>query len=214
MGAGRILWVGDNHKMLKSVLSCIKDAGYEIATAEDELQGLGQLYNKRPDLIIIDGALMGEDNNDPYLRLRESSYTPIIILSNHESQGVRLLELGADSFMKTPPDPRELKARIDSMVNRKHRFDPPTGNGGASGDGQGSTNATKLDSNLTPTEHRISNCLEMNKGQVVEYSSLLKQVWGAKRISLDTLHYYIRRLKAKLSYGGITQLRGVGYFMA
>ena len=214
MGARRILWVGDNHETLKSVISCIKEAGYEIATADDEIQGLGELYDKRTDLIIIDGALMEEDNNDPYLRLRESSYTPIIILGNHDSQGVRLLELGADSFVKTPPDPRELKARIDSMVERKQRFDPPSGPKGASGDGHGGATGNKPTSNLTPTEHRISSCLEMNKGQVIDYASLVNQVWGGKKVSLDTLHYYIRRLKSKLSQGGITQLRGVGYFIA
>lgn len=154
-----------------------------------------------------------DEDNDPYLRLRESSYTPIIILGNHDSQGVRLLELGADSFLKTPPDPHELKARIDSMVKRKHRFDPPSDTKGASGNGHGGANVKKPGSGLTPTEHRISICLEMNKGQVVDYSSLLKQVWGGKRVSLDTLHYYIRRVKTKLSHVGITQLRGVGYFM-
>ena len=212
MGAGRILWVGDNHRSLKSVISCIKESGYELAVADDELQGLGQLYDNCPDLIIIDGALMDDGNNDPYLRLRESSYTPIIILGNHESQGVRLLELGADSFVKTPPDPRELRARIDAMLKRKHRHSPPSDTTGISGNGQ-SASGTKPPSGLTPTEHRISNCLEMNKGQVVDYSHLLDAVWGGKRVSLDTLHYYIRRLKSKLSNAGIRQLRGIGYLM-
>ena len=211
MSAGRILWVGENHKNFQSVISCIKEAGYEIATAENELKGLGQLCAKRTDLIIIDGALMDDDNNDPYLRLRESSYTPIIILGKQDSQGVRLLELGADSFVKTPPDPRELKARIDSMVRRKHRHDRPQDRGGGSGTGDNPPRDTKTASDLTPTEHRISVCLEMNKGHIVDYSSLLKQVWGGRSVSLDTLHYYVRRIKAKLTNVGITQQRGVGY---
>jgi len=213
MSAGRILWVGDNHKTLKSVISCINDAGYEVATADDELQGLNQLYDKCVDLIIIDGSLMDEDNNDPYLRVRESSYTPIIILGRQDSQAVRLLELGADSFVKTPPDPRELKARIDSMVKRKHRADPPRGSSGGSGGGCDPAQKMDPSPNLTPTEHRISSCLEMNKGQVMDYSSLLKAVWGSRSVTLDTLHYYIRRLKVKMSHLGIRQLRGIGYLM-
>jgi len=211
MSEARILWVGDNQRKLADVIAFVEKSGYHVAKAEDIFEGLCKLYERHMDLIIVSKSHVSEDKSDPLIRLRESSYIPIIVLGDG-NDAARILELGADSFMAVPPDARELKARIDSLLRRKGRIVPP---GGKNGSGAGSTHVdtTTEKTNLTPTENRISTCLELNKGRVMNYSQLRKEIWGGRSIGIDTLHYYIRRLKAKLSGSGIAQVRGVGYLM-
>jgi DNA-binding response OmpR family regulator len=58
----------------------------------------------------------------------------------------------------------------------------------------------------------LASCLALNEGQVVSHRQLISEVWGGKAVSHDTLHFYVRRLKQKLSDGSIFGLRGVGYY--
>jgi DNA-binding response OmpR family regulator len=63
---------------------------------------------------------------------------------------------------------------------------------------------------LTSTENRLLFCLESGQGRLFSYSQLLTGVWGGKEVSLNTLHYYVRRLRGKIG-GTIVQVRGIGY---
>jgi DNA-binding response OmpR family regulator len=64
--------------------------------------------------------------------------------------------------------------------------------------------------NLTPTEFRLFSCLALNQGKVVPYSELIADVWGRK-ISPDTIHLYIRRLKQRLGIDSVGPYRLLKY---
>jgi len=149
------------------------------------------------------------NGEDPCLRIRQASYLPIIVLGSDE-QAAEMLELGADAYMTKPPSLSELVARVRALLRRKPRNDPPRDNlkleieNTLTKGGNGSNG-------LTPTEFRLASCLILNKDRLLGYPRLISEVWGGKEVSLDTLHFYMRRLRQKLGNGGISMVRGVGY---
>jgi two-component system response regulator ArlR len=64
---------------------------------------------------------------------------------------------------------------------------------------------------LSPTECRLSAYLISNEGRLLDYTRIITEVWGNKTVNLDTLHFYIRRLRRKLANFNIFNMRGVGY---
>jgi len=187
----------------------LEEAGYKVVMAGDGLDGLKKLYEAYPDLIILAKELPMVDGEDSYLRIRQASYLPIIVVGNQE-EAAETLELGADAYMTKPPSLSELVARVRALLRRKPKDDPPVDslkleiekhldNGGDGSNG------------LTPTEFRLASCLLLNEGKLLGYPQLISEVWGGKEVSVDTLHCYIRRLRQKLANVDIFGLRGVGY---
>ncbi|TET40591.1 MAG: response regulator [Dehalococcoidia bacterium] len=96
----------------------LEEAGYKVVRAVDALDGLRKLYEVDPGLIIVDSALRTASGEYAYLRMRQASYLPIIILGSQE-EAVDMLELGADAYMTKPPGFDELVARVKSLLRRK-----------------------------------------------------------------------------------------------
>lgn len=190
----------------------MEEAGYKVVRTTDALDGLKKLYEAYPDLIIVARGLPMVNGEDPCLRIRQASYLPIIVLGNNE-EPAEILELGADAYMAKPPSLSELVARVHALLRRKPRYDPPgeaprveIENRLAEG-GNGSNG-------LTATEFRLASCLIVNKGRLLGYAQLISEVWGGNEVSLDTLHFYMRRLRTKLANISILRLRGVGYCLS
>jgi DNA-binding response OmpR family regulator len=127
-----------------------------------------------------------------------------------EEEAAETLELGVDAYMAKPPNLRELIARVRSLLRRRERYYPPGGN---SGDEISGSLAGRggCPNGLTRTEFRLASCLACNRGTLVSYCRLIDEVWGGKAISLDTLHFFIRRLRSKFGGSAIFGIRGVGY---
>lgn len=208
----RILVVEKDEALRLKAAGALESAGYEVAIAVDALDGLKKLYETYPDLIIVARELPRVNGEDAYLRIRQASYLPIIVIGNRE-EAAEMLELGADAYVAKPPVLGELVARVRALLRRKPRQEPPGGNiisptrNHPPDDGNGSNG-------LTPTEFRLASCFLHNKGQLLSYDELISGVWGGKEVRLDTLHFYMRRLRQKLADGGISMFRGVGYCLS
>ena len=205
----RILVIEKDEALAVEAAAALEEAGYKVVTAADARDGLKKLYEAYPDLIIVAMELPMVNGEDSYLRIRQACYLPIIVLGSEE-ETAEMLELGADAYMTKPPSLSELVARVRSLLRRKPRYHPPGDNPRLEiekslPDGGNDSNG------LTPTEYRLASCLILNKGRVLSYAQLISEVWGGKEVSLDTLHFYMRRLRQKLTNGGIFMLRGVGY---
>ena len=187
----------------------MRDKGYEAVVTNDALNGLKSIYEAYPDLVIMARGLPTEKGEDPYIRVRQLSYLPIIALGNEE-RTAETLELGADAYMVKPPDVSELVARVHSLLRRKQIYGPPEDNPVANIKGS-EKKGGKGKGKLTPTEFRLASCLMLNKGKLLEYRHLINEVWGGKVMAMATLHFYIRRLQQKLTSGSIFKIRGVGY---
>ena len=192
--------------------TALEEAGYNVIRVADVLDGLKKLYEAYPDLIIMTRELPMVNGEDPCLRIREACYLPIIAIGAAE-EAVEILELGADAYMTKPLNLRELVARVQALLRRKLTHNPPGANPGSEIKNQ-LTKEGNSSNGLTRTEFRLASCLVLNKGRLLDYRQLISEVWGGKKMSLDTLHFHMRHLRQKLrdySIGCIVSFRGVGY---
>ena len=143
-------------------------------------------------------AVNGED---PYFRIRQAAYLPIIVLGGQE-EAAEMFEHGADAYMTKPLSLKELVARVGALLRRKPRYGQPGDNPGLEAkdylwETGGNTNGLN---GLTLTEFRLAACLVINRGQLLDYPRLIGEVWGGKGVSLNILHFYIRQLRHKLQH--------------
>ena len=192
----------------------MEEAGYKVAWAADALSGLKKLYEAHPDLIILARELPAVNGEDIYLRIRQASYLPIIVLGS-QAEAAETLEYGADAYMTKPTNHFELIPRVRGLLRRKPRYDPLDNAGLETKDGlmekEGNTSGPN---GLTLTEFRLACCLVISRGKLLDYQQLTNDVWGGKGVTLDTLHFYMRQLRHKLHHFfpcRIVNHRGVGY---
>jgi len=204
-----ILFIDNDEASAVKAAAALKKAGYKVVRVSGTLDGLKKLYQAYPDLIIMAGELPLVNGKEPYFRIRQASYLPIIILGNRE-EVTEMLELGADAYITKPPNLDELVARVNSLLRRKGEDDPP-GDNPESQINNLPTKEGKSSNGLSTTEFRLASCLILNKGKLLSYRQLCAEVWGDKTVTIDTLHFYIRRLRQKLGNGVIFMVRGVGY---
>lgn len=206
MKQGRILLIEKDRAVKADVTSALEEAGFEVTTADDGLEGLMRLYENHPDLVIVDNELPTVNGEAPCLRLRQASYLPIIVLGDDDDGAEETLELGADAYMTRPPGLAELMGRVSALLRRRGRMTPPVLELGEPDEhSEGGSNG------LTTIESRLASCLILNEGRVVSHQQLITEAWAGKEVSLETLHSHMRRLRKKLRDGRIFILRGVGY---
>jgi DNA-binding response OmpR family regulator len=202
-----VLVVEKDRALAEEAAEALREAGYEVAEAADGADGLKKLYETNPDVVIASTDLPLVNGEDACQRLRQASYSPFVVLGTREEVAA-MLELGADAGIVNPPSGREVVARVNSLLRRKSKEDPPGGGG------PGIESYLHKDDGgegLSPTERRLGCCLLINEGRLLDYPQLITDVWGGKEVSLDTLHFYIRRLRRKLANFNIFGVRGIGY---
>jgi DNA-binding response OmpR family regulator len=160
-------------------------------------------------LIIVERELPMVNGEDPCLRIRQASYLPIIVLGSRE-EAVEALELGADVYMTKPLSLNELVARVHALLRRKPRHDPLR-NSPEVEIGDCPDNGGNGSNRLNSTEFRLTSCRLLDRGRLLGYARLISEVWRGKEVSVDTLHFYMRRLRSKLANVNIFGLRGVSY---
>lgn len=113
--------VVDDDRELRGLLSeYLQKQGYRVTAVADGKAMRAAMQNSRPDVIVLDVMLPGEDGFTLCRELRARSQTPIIMLTARGEETDRIvgLELGADDYMPKPYSPRELVARIKSVLRR------------------------------------------------------------------------------------------------
>lgn len=115
-----LLMVEDDPEISRLVRDFMRREGFEIEVAENAAAMDAVLRRLRPDLIILDLMLTGEDGLSICRRLRQSDDIPILMLSAKSDEIDRVvgLELGADDYMVKPFGPRELLARVRALLRR------------------------------------------------------------------------------------------------
>jgi len=115
-----ILIVDDDPQIRMLVKKLLEKNHMRVALARDVLEAQAELERKAPDLIVLDLMMPGEDGTSFCRRLREKSSIPILMLSALGDDVDRIigLETGADDYLAKPFNPRELVARIRSILRR------------------------------------------------------------------------------------------------
>jgi pilus assembly protein CpaE len=121
--ATRILAVDDDPVNLKLVQATLKQAGYEVFTAQNGPEALSRVDEIVPELVVSDVEMPGMNGYELAQQLRKKTSTaaiPIIILTSHDTvqEKIKGFEAGADDYMTKPFDPVELQARVRVLLRR------------------------------------------------------------------------------------------------
>jgi two-component system alkaline phosphatase synthesis response regulator PhoP len=119
-GVKRILVADDEPNIVRLVRDFLERAGFAVVVAADGPSALRLATRERPDLVILDLGLPGMDGLDVARALRRESGVPIIMLTARADEPDKLvgLELGADDYVTKPFSPRELVARVRTVLRR------------------------------------------------------------------------------------------------
>ena len=118
-----ILVVEDEQPIRDLIAFGLRRAGFQVALAEDSRAARASIANRRPDLVLVDWMLPDTSGLELTRQLRKDPNTrdiPVIMLTARadESDKVTGLEGGADDYVTKPFDPRELLARLKSVLRR------------------------------------------------------------------------------------------------
>jgi DNA-binding response OmpR family regulator len=116
----KILVVDDELEIVKVVRAYLEQSGFRVITASDGPQALAVFRHEQPDLIVLDLNLPQLDGLDVCRTMRRESNVPIIMLTARVDETDRLigLEIGADDYITKPFSPREVVARVRTVLRR------------------------------------------------------------------------------------------------
>jgi DNA-binding response OmpR family regulator len=218
----KILIIDDEPKIVEICRDYLKAAGYEVIEAGTGPAGLAAARAEDPDLIVLDLMLPGMDGMDVCRTLRRESRTPIIMLTARveETDKLKGLELGADDYITKPFSPRELVARVRTVLRRASEPEPLEILHAGRLTLDRSRSLAELDCceiQLTPTEFEILYTLASQPGRIFSRSQLLMAARGVSFESYErAIDSHIRNLRKKLRQDEddpemIVTVHGIGY---
>ena len=217
--------VDDEEDIVKLVSHHLKREGFKVKEFHNGRDFLSYIESAVPDLAVLDIMLPGIDGLEICRILKNKTRTssvPIIMLTAKatEADVVVGLELGADDYIVKPFSPRELVARVKTVLRRpgvQDSADKVIKIGPLSIDTE-KYEVTADDDKilLTTTEFKILEVLAEGKGRVFTRDQLLKKkrLWGDDKLVYDrTIDVHIKNLREKLGVAGnmIKTVRSIGY---
>jgi two-component system alkaline phosphatase synthesis response regulator PhoP len=225
----RILVVEDNVDLAFGLQATLEFEGYTVAVAGDGENGLEQLRQWRPDLVVLDLMLPGIDGYEVLKRIREEGRrTPVLILTarGEEHDVLMGFDGGADDYVTKPFSTLEVLARIRALLRRAGEAE---GEGGAA-ERFGSVRIDPRSRAVTrggeeiplaPMEYDLLMALVERRGAVASRAELLEEVWGYANtdVMTRTVDIHIAELRKKLEDDPsnprhLLTVRKVGYRLA
>lgn len=225
MGA-RILVADDDLKQAELIRRYLEREGHSVALTYDGRAAIDEARRRRPDLLVLDVMMPRVDGLDVCRILRAESDTPIIMLTARTSEDDLLLglDLGADDYLTKPYSPRELVARVRTILRRAARTpaaDQPYRVGGLVVDpGRHEVWRDGERVEVTPAEFKILACLCAAPGKAFTRQQLLERAFGFDHYSFDrTIDVHVMHLRRKIEPNPIRPrylqtVYGVGYKLA
>lgn len=220
----RLLIIEDETPIRDMLRFALVPVGFDIMEAKNVSEAEVHIATLIPNLILLDWMLPGTSGMDFAKQLKRQSHTkdiPIIMLTAkaEENNKIKGLETGADDYITKPFSPRELIARINTVLRRGPLVSP---------DGVIQKNKLRIDVNthevtidgnkleLTPIEYKLLYFFLTHQERIYTRQQLLDQIWGHdKEIEERTIDVQIRRLRSRLAEFNyeacVKTVRGIGY---
>jgi DNA-binding response OmpR family regulator len=222
----QLLLVEDEDSIALLVKAYLSQSGYRVMWVRSGEEALESLDRVRPRLVILDIGLPGQDGFDVCRAIRARSPLPILMLTARDEEADRVagLELGADDYVTKPFSPRELAARVRTVLRRAAPGVPTSE--------RLTFEELEIDAQtrevrrrgslleLTAREFDLLWFLASHPRQVFSRDLLMERVWGyAAALDTGTVTVHIRRLREKVeddpSHPRFLQtVWGVGYRFA
>ncbi len=213
----KVLIVEDEAKIAEVIQSYLDNAGYVTYIAETGESALSNVMTFKPDLIILDLMLPGLSGEVVCETIRKTSQVPIIILTakNDEENIIKGLNIGADDYIIKPFSPRQLMARVESVLRRTQ---PIVITDGLQIDKE--KRMVTVDGNpvsLTPIEFKLLSSFSSYPMKVFTREELVSIVFGDEYEGFDrTIDTHIKNLRSKVERDPknpiwILTAHGVGY---
>jgi two-component system response regulator BaeR len=217
--SAHVLIVEDEPRMAALLADYLQASGYTSQWIANGLEVVPSVKTRRPDLVLLDLMLPGQDGMSVCRELRLFSEVPVIMLTARVEEADRLmgLEIGADDYIcKTPFSPREVVARVKALLRRSGyasreasplQIDEQTY--------KATLHGTPL--GLTPIEFRLLKALADAQGRVLSRDKLLDHVHADQRAVTDrAVDSHVKNLRRKLDAASqgqelIRSIYGVGY---
>ncbi len=221
-----VLLVEDDLAIRTPLSMYLENSGYAVVGIGNGLEAMPYLRTHGADLAILDINLPGMDGLSLCREIREEFPLPVIMLTarNSEEDKLTAFEAGADDYVPKPFSPRELVARVGTVLKRSApRAPSASGESAALADVE--TGVLRLEGDnyrafvsgveakLTKTEFLLLHHLARHAGKVVEREALMKETFGYGNYLYDrTIDTHVKNLRRKLGDGvEIETVRGVGY---
>ncbi len=199
----KILVVDDDLALADVLAFTLRRAGFAVMLAHDGWKALEQCAIEQPDLIVLDWTLPRLNGLEVCSRLRADSNVPIIMLTvrNADEDVVAALEAGADEYVTKPFSPRQLVARVRSLLRRAVGEPPEMLHAGLFSldvERHEVQWAEHPPIRLTRLEMRLLQALIQNPDRVLTTESLITRIWGPEGATHDMLKQLVYRLRNKI----------------
>jgi DNA-binding response OmpR family regulator len=219
-----ILVVEDETSIASFVAAYLRNAGYAVTTAATAQAALIHLAGESPALVILDLNLPDGEGVELCRRIRKTSDVPILMLTARDEDIDKIigLEVGADDYMTKPFNPRELVARVKSILRRaapeRRRTESDELHHGelTINAGKREVHVGDEEIRLAPKEFDLLWELLDHRGIVLTRDQLLERVWGYTFAGdTRTVDVHVRQIRRKLGDASpIVTVWGVGYKVA
>ncbi len=201
----QVALVVDDEPQIRRLLRVTLEAhGYRVLEATSGNEGVLQVAQRKPDVVLLDLGLPDLDGRTVLKRIREWSRVPVIILSvcDQEEEKIAALDAGADDYVTKPFNSGELLARLRAAL----RHSQPQGADAVFRAGSLEVDLARrvvlkddVEVKLTPIEYSLLRLLITHAGKVLTHRQLLTGVWGEKAVGQSHyLRVHIAHLREKL----------------
>jgi len=219
-----VLVIEDETSIASFIAAYLRNAGYVVSTAATAQAALVQLAAESPALVLLDLNLPDGDGVELCRRIRRTSDVPILMLTARDEDIDKIigLEVGADDYMTKPFNPRELVARVKSILRRaapeRRRSEADELQHGdlTINAGKREVHVGDEEIRLAPKEFDLLWELLDHRGIVLTRDQLLERVWGYTFAGdTRTVDVHVRQIRRKLGDASpIVTVWGVGYKVA
>jgi DNA-binding response OmpR family regulator len=218
MSTQTVVLIEDDELIASAVRDRLVSEGFAVFVAHDGLRGVQVCRDHDPDIVVLDVMLPGIDGLEVCRQIQQERPVPVLMLTARSEEADMLvgLAVGADDYMTKPFSPRELVARIRTILRRVERVNTNSGITRVGvveiDEGRRIVRNAEETVHLTPTEFDLLVALANKRGDVISRDDLLRNVWGYFDSAGErTVDSHVRSVRRKLGDDIIRTVHGVGY---